>query len=72
MMQLIFVIYMFVCRLSNSALNNEFFAKACHEWRERLAEGKTDRCYEPRCEKTSLRGFRPGQTQPGCTAKEDG
>ena len=34
--------YMFVCRLSNSALNNEFFAKACHEWRERLAEGKTD------------------------------
>ena len=27
-------------RLSNTALNNEFFAKACHEWRERLAEGK--------------------------------
>ena len=27
-------------RLSNSSLNNEFFAKACHEWRERLAEGK--------------------------------
>lgn len=27
-------------RLSNSSLNNEFFAKACHEWRERLSEGE--------------------------------
>ena len=27
---------------------------------------------EPRCEKTGLRDFRPGPTQTGCTAKEDG
>ena len=27
--------------------------------------------YEPRCEKTGLRGFRPGN-KPGCTAIEDG
>ncbi|XP_063242161.1 polycomb protein Asx-like [Bacillus rossius redtenbacheri] len=27
-------------RLSASGLNNEFFARACHEWRERLAEGE--------------------------------
>lgn len=27
-------------RLSSTALNNEFFAKACTEWRERLAEGE--------------------------------
>ena len=27
---------------------------------------------EPRREKTSLRGFQPGSTQPGCTAPEDG
>nr|CAD7397833.1 unnamed protein product [Timema cristinae] len=27
-------------RLSGSGLNNEFFARACHEWRERLAEGE--------------------------------
>ena len=27
---------------------------------------------EPRCEKTGLRGFRPGTTQPGCTVTEDG
>ena len=26
-------------RLNSSAFNNEFFAKACHEWRERLAKG---------------------------------
>ncbi|CAG2068675.1 unnamed protein product, partial [Timema podura] len=25
---------------SGSGLNNEFFARACHEWRERLAEGE--------------------------------
>jgi len=28
-------------RLSSSAMNNEFFAKACTEWRERLGEGRT-------------------------------
>ncbi|XP_064604736.1 putative Polycomb group protein ASXL2 isoform X2 [Liolophura sinensis] len=27
-------------RLSSTALNNEFFAKACEEWRERLSEGE--------------------------------
>lgn len=27
-------------RLSNSGLNNEFFARACLDWRERLAEGE--------------------------------
>jgi len=27
-------------RLSTSGLNNEFFARACLEWRERLAEGE--------------------------------
>ena len=27
---------------------------------------------EPRCEKTGLRGFRPGPTQTYCTAREDG
>ncbi|WAR24310.1 ASX-like protein [Mya arenaria] len=27
-------------RLSSTALNNEFFAKACTEWRERLSEGE--------------------------------
>ena len=27
---------------------------------------------EPRREKTGLRGFRPGPTQTGCTAIEDG
>ena len=26
-------------RLNSSAFNNEFFAKACHEWRERLLKG---------------------------------
>lgn len=26
--------------MSASALSNEFFAKACAEWRERLSEGK--------------------------------
>ena len=26
-------------RLNSSAFNNEFFAKACHEWRERLLRG---------------------------------
>ena len=26
-------------RLNSSAFNNEFFAKACHEWRERLYKG---------------------------------
>ena len=30
------------------------------------------RFYEPCCEKTGLRGFRPGPTQPVCTATEDG
>jgi len=30
----------FVNRLSTSGLNNEFFARACLEWRERLAEGE--------------------------------
>ena len=28
--------------------------------------------YEPRSEKTGLRGFRPGPTQTSCTATEDG
>ena len=29
--------------------------------------------FEPRSEKTGLRGFRPGPTHiPGCTAKKDG
>jgi additional sex combs-like protein len=32
--------YYFVHRLSTSGLNNEFFARACLEWRERLAEGE--------------------------------
>lgn len=27
-------------RLNASGLNNEFFARACLEWRERLAEGE--------------------------------
>lgn len=27
-------------RPSNTAMNNEFFTKACVEWRERLAEGE--------------------------------
>ncbi|KAL4236341.1 putative Polycomb group protein asxl2 [Mactra antiquata] len=27
-------------KLSSTALNNEFFAKACNEWRERLSEGE--------------------------------
>ena len=27
------------CRMGVTALNNEFFTKACAEWRERLAEG---------------------------------
>ncbi|XP_013420611.1 polycomb protein Asx isoform X2 [Lingula anatina] len=27
-------------RLSSTALNNEFFNKGCHEWRERLSEGE--------------------------------
>uniref|UniRef100_A0A182MGG8 DEUBAD domain-containing protein n=1 Tax=Anopheles culicifacies TaxID=139723 RepID=A0A182MGG8_9DIPT len=27
-------------RLNPSGLNNEFFARACHEWRDRLAEGE--------------------------------
>jgi len=27
-------------RLSGSALNNEFFAKSCQEWREKLTEGE--------------------------------
>ncbi|XP_046385851.1 polycomb protein Asx isoform X2 [Ischnura elegans] len=27
-------------RLSSSGLNNEFFARACHEWRRRLADGE--------------------------------
>lgn len=30
-------------RLNSSSLNNEFFARACLEWRERLAEGNF--CY---------------------------
>lgn len=29
-----------ITRLSSSALNNEFFARACQQWRERLAEGE--------------------------------
>ena len=33
---------------------------------------KSSRTYEPRCEKTGLRGFGPGPTKPGCTATEDG
>ena len=28
--------------------------------------------YEPHCEKTGLRGFRPGPTQTGHTVTEDG
>jgi hypothetical protein len=28
------------CRLSCTAFNNEFFAKACQEWTQRLAEGR--------------------------------
>ena len=28
--------------------------------------------FEPRCEKTCLRGFRSGPRKPGCTATEDG
>lgn len=27
-------------RLSGSGLNNEFFARACLDWKERLAEGE--------------------------------
>ncbi|KAG1669034.1 Polycomb protein Asx [Nymphon striatum] len=30
----------YVVRLSSTALNNEFFAKSCQEWKERLAEGE--------------------------------
>lgn len=32
--------YSFADRLSASGLNNEFFARACLEWKERLAEGE--------------------------------
>ena len=31
-----------------------------------------DSQFEPRCEKTSIRGFRPGPTQPGCTTTQYG
>ena len=31
---------LFVCRLGASALDNEFFARACTKWRERLASGE--------------------------------
>ena len=31
--------YLFDFRLSQSALNNEFLTKACHEWKERLVGG---------------------------------
>lgn len=30
---------MFIVRLSSSALNNEFFAKACEEWKSKLTAG---------------------------------
>ena len=30
----------FLCRLGPTSLNNEFFSKACLEWRERLAQGE--------------------------------
>ena len=29
-------------RLSQSALNNEFLTKACHEWKERLVGGDVE------------------------------
>ena len=39
----------------------------------KAVDSKTDTnpIYEPRCEKTGLRGFRPGPTQTGCAATED-
>ena len=36
-----------------------------------LPSSKKKKLYEPRCEKTGLRGFRPGLTQTRCTATED-
>lgn len=27
-------------KIAPTGLNNEFFARACHEWRERLSEGE--------------------------------
>ncbi|KAL8600728.1 hypothetical protein ACOMHN_057316 [Nucella lapillus] len=35
-----FVCCCFFCRISPTALNNEFFAKACQEWKDRLVEGE--------------------------------
>ena len=33
-------LHSFDFRISPTALNNEFFAKACQEWKDRLVEGK--------------------------------
>lgn len=38
--KLIIVINFFRSLLNSSVLNNEFFAQACLEWTERLAEGE--------------------------------
>jgi len=37
---------MFVDRLGAKALNNEFFTKACIDWRKRLANGLSITSYE--------------------------
>ena len=39
LLNLIVKYYLFDFRLSQSALNNEFLTKACHEWKERLVGG---------------------------------
>lgn len=39
-MTILVVMFYVIYRLSGSGLNNEFFARACLDWKERLAEGE--------------------------------
>ena len=46
-----------------------YFTRASGSWGSRFCLSAS---FEPRSEKTGIRGFRPGPTKPNCTATEYG
>ena len=57
-----------------SCENNQYIVKVayCKLLWSHIIEKKILPVFEPRCEKTGLRGFRPSPNKPSCTATEDG
>ena len=57
--------------LKGFIIDNVCFNEECAFYSETNANLFCSGLIEPRREKTSLQGFRPGLTKPGCTATED-